>query len=124
MIRVSRRAIAALLIVLLTACHSWRPTSASPQQLISEEGPSSIRVLLSDGRELTLTNLMMRDDSIVIGRTQDGTASFAVREVRRLEVRRFSTSKTVGLSLLTAVGVTTGVYLYALSTLCDRGTCN
>ena len=34
----ARRAIAAFLMVLLTACHSWRPTTVSPQHLRKGSG--------------------------------------------------------------------------------------
>ena len=50
----ARRVIAALLLVLLTACHSWRPTTVSPQQLIPEEQPSLVRVTLIDGETVTV----------------------------------------------------------------------
>ena len=61
----ARRVIAALLLVLLTACHSWRPTTVSPQQLIPEEQPSLVRVTLIDGETVTVRDPTMRNDSIV-----------------------------------------------------------
>ena len=119
MIRVSRRAIAALLIVLLTACHSWRRTSASPQQLISEEGPSSVRVTLSSGQVITFQNPLMINDSIV-GMTESGLAGTASRDLRLLEVRRFSAGRTIGLVGLTAAAVA-AVGFIALFIQCTWG---
>ena len=99
----ARRFIAALLMVLLTACHSWRPTTVSPQRLIAEDQPSSVRVTLieygfpprMDDETVTIDDPTMRNDSIV-GDTGLGVAS---RDIRSLEVRRFSVRKTVGLVL-------------------------
>ncbi len=93
----ARRVIAALLLLLLTACHSWQPTTVSPQQLIPEEQPSSVRATLTSGEVITVENPTMRNDSIV-GATDAGVAAVASRDVRLFEVRRFSVGKTIGLS--------------------------
>ncbi len=91
----ARRFIAALLMVLLTACHSWRPTTVSPQQLIPEERPSRVRVTLTDGETVTVKDPTMRNDSIVGVRDADGAlmgspVGVASRDVRLVEARRFS----------------------------------
>jgi len=99
----TRRFIAALLMVLLTACHSWRPTTVSPQGLIAEDEPSSVRVTLTDGETVIVRNPTMRNDSIV-GAT-DADVGVASQDVRLLEVRHFSVGKTVGLVLGIAAGV-------------------
>ncbi len=98
----ARRFIAALLMVLLTACHSWRPTSVSPRRLIVEEEPSPIRVVLSDGTELTLRDATIQSDSIITGRVRFGTENLLVRDVSRVEVQRFSPFRTVGVVVLTS----------------------
>ena len=61
----ARRVIAALLMVLLNACQSWRPTTVSPHTLIPEEQPSLVRVTLIDGETVTVRDPTMRNDSIV-----------------------------------------------------------
>ena len=96
----ARRVIAALLLVLLTACHSWRPTTVSPQTLIPDEQPSSVRATLTSGQVITVRDPTMRNDSIV-----GAMMRVASRDVRLLEVRWFNALKTVGLVLGTAVGV-------------------
>jgi len=87
-------------MVLLTACHSWRPTTVSPQRLIAEEEESPIRVVLSDGTELTLRNPTIQHDSIITGRVRFGTENLLVRDVSRIEVQRFSLFRTVGVVVL------------------------
>ena len=57
-----RRVIAALLMVLLTACHSWRPTTVSPQGWTPEERPSSVRATLTNGETITVENPIVRND--------------------------------------------------------------
>ena len=95
----ARRVIAALLMVLLTACHSWEPTTISPQQLIPEDQPSSVRVTLLNGETVTVGNPTMRSDSIV-GATGDAdVAAVASRDVRLLEVLRFNAAKTFTLAV-------------------------
>ena len=111
----ARRVISALLLVLLTACHSWRPTTVSPQQLIPEERPSRVRVTLMDGETVTVEDPTMRNDSIV-GATDAGRAltrrgvEVASRDVRLLEVRRFSVTKNVVLGLGLAAFVSFAPY--------------
>ena len=100
----ARRFIAALLMVLLTACHSWRPTTVSPQQLIPEEQPSLVRVTLIDGETVTVRDPTMRNDSIVGVRDADealmtSPVGVASRDVRLLEVRRLSVTKNIVLAV-------------------------
>ncbi len=111
----TRRVIAALLLVLLTACYSWQPTTVSPQQLIPEEQPSSVRVTLMNDETVTVRDPTMRNDSIV-GATDAGRAltrravGVASRDVRLLEVRRLSVSKSVLTSAAVAAFVSFAPY--------------
>ena len=105
--QLARQFIAALLMVLLTACHSWRFTSVSPQRLIAEDQPSSVRVTLMDYETVTIDDPTMRNDSIVGVTDADGAlrtsaVGVALRDVRLLEVQRFSPSRTVGVVVLTS----------------------
>ena len=100
----ARRVIAALLMVLLTACQTWRPTTVSPHTLIPAEQPSSVRITLTSGEVITVENPTMRNDSIV-GATDEGRAltrravGVASRDVRLLEVRRLSVTKNIVLAV-------------------------
>lgn len=95
----ARRFIAAFLLGLLTGCQSWHPTTLSPRALIPEERPSSVRITLTNGAIITVMDPAMRNDSIVS--TEFGVAAWASRDVRSLEVQRFSPGKTIGLFLVT-----------------------
>ena len=90
----ARRFIAALLMVLLTACHSWQPTTVSPQGWTPEERPSSVRVTRTSGEVLTIRDPIVRNGSI-LGYTDAGVAAAALGDVRLLEVRRVHRGLTI-----------------------------
>ena len=115
----ARRVIAALLMVLLTACQTWRPTTVSPQQLIADERPSSVRATLTSGEIITVWSPRMRNDSIVGARDFSGAAAVALRDVRLLEVRRSNVAGSIGLGLL----VTVGALFLAAAVACGGGGC-
>ena len=107
----ARRVIAAVLMALLTACHTWQPITVSPQRLIAEDQPSSVRVTLMNGDTVTVENPTMRNDSIV-GVTDSNVAVVASRDVGLFEVRRFSIGRTIGLGVL-LTGLALGVAIAA-----------
>ena len=106
--RTQQRFIAALLMVLLTACQTWQGTAVSPQQLIPAERPSSVRATLKSGERVTLENPIVRNDSI-FGVTDAGVATLAgegvaSEDIGLLEVRRTSVLRSIGLGYLVLVG--------------------
>ena len=111
----TRRLIAALLLVLLTSCYSWRPTTISPARIIAEEEPSTVRVTLADGTQLTLDDPTIRSDSIV---SKEGEAQVVVSDVSRVELRLLSVAKTIGI----IVAVPVGLVLYFAS-VCAGSRC-
>ncbi len=100
----ARRIIAALLLTLITACQTWRPTYVSPQSLIPVERPSSVRATLRSGARVTLENPTMRNDSI-FGLTYAGVVGVASRDIGLLEVRKLSIWRTLGFGYLVFVFV-------------------
>ena len=110
-----RRLVATLLLLSLTACHSWRPIGASPGQVISDQQPSTMRFTLPDGSRVTATNLAVRNDSIV-GVVGSTTSVWLPADLRGLEIRSFSVGKTFGLILASAALVAAiGVISFYLS---------
>ena len=99
----ARRGIAALLLVLLTACYSWQPITVSPQGWPLEERPSSVRVTRTSGEVMTVRDPIVRNGSI-LGYSDAGPAAAALGDVRLLEVRRSNRGATIGL-----VGLVVGV---------------
>ena len=101
----ARRVIAALLIVLLTACQTWQPTTVSPQGWTPEERPSSVRATLTSGEIKTVWDPRMRNDSMVGARDFAGASAVSLRDVRLFEVRRTDVARSIGLGLLISVAV-------------------
>ena len=95
----ARRVVAALLLVLLTACHNWRATFVSPEQLIAVERPSSVRATLRSGATVTLKNPTMLNGSLY-GDTDARVLRVPAEDIGLLEVRHFSVTKTLGLGFL------------------------
>ena len=111
-VQLTRRVIAALLMVLLTACQTWQPITARPQT-----PPSSMRVTMTNGEIITLSNPTITTDSI-IGATDIGVARLATRDIRLVEVRNSNAGGSIGLGLL-AVAV---VFLAAAAKCAGGGT--
>lgn len=63
-----RSLVAVTLAATLSACTSWRPTTASPDEVVVED--EYVRVTTRDGTRLTLGTLELEGDSLV-GRTWD-----------------------------------------------------
>jgi hypothetical protein len=98
----ARRVIAALLMVLLTACQTWRPMRVRPPQTyIPAEQPSTVRATLRTGTTVTLETPTVRGDSI-FGITDAGVVGVASEDVYLLEVRRLSILRSIGLVHLVA----------------------
>ncbi len=113
--RTQQRFIAALLMVLLTACQTWQGTAVSPQQLIPAERPSSVRATLKSGERVTLENPIVRNDSI-FGVTDAGVATLAgegvaSEDIGLLEVRRTSILRSIGLGYLILLVATIPLYV-------------
>lgn len=117
----AKRPVAALLLALFTGCQTWQPTTASPQTLFPDERPTSVRLTLPDGVVVTISDPVLRNDSIVsavapaaaAGSTEfavfatptaPAVLSVALADVRSLEVQRFSLTKTIGFAALIIVG--------------------
>ena len=110
-----RRCLIGLTLVSLAfdaGCHSWRRKPIAPPEQVLAKSPD-VRVTLADGRKLELSKARLSGDSIVgLVRFFNGRmapAGAPVDQIVRLEVREFSTGKT----LLLAAGVTAVVVVAA-----------
>ncbi len=86
----------------LTACRTWRPQyQATATQMVEFEKP--VRVTLQDGSRRLLLSARIRGDSVHGMEQSTGSKgaqptfiSMPMRDVSRVEVRQFSTGRTVG----------------------------
>jgi len=102
--RFSRVIAALFLVVYLTGCHSWHTTTIARAQLTAA---SPVRVTLADGRQLTLDDASIRDDSIT-GVAGDLRTQLVASDVSIVEVREIDAGKTLG---AIAVGLFVGPML-------------
>jgi hypothetical protein len=101
-----RHTVAAVLL-LLTACTSWRVQPVGPAQLISEHHPSRVRLRGQDGHQVVVRQPFVRGDS-VLGLAQQDTTGLPMDEIHTVAVERFDWLKSGGLAVLyfgAAVGV-------------------
>ena len=87
------RAVLLLFLLLnLTACQTWQSVSLdaiSPAQLIEEDQPDRVRVLMGGGTELELENPSVEGDELVAP-----GVSMPLADILRLEVGAFSRGRT------------------------------
>ena len=95
MTRYRRRAVLLLFLLLhLTACQTWKSVSLdaiSSAQLIEEDQPDRVRVLLRGGNELELENPSVEGDELVAP-----GVSMPLADILRLEVLASSRGRTAG----------------------------
>ena len=86
--------LALLLAVLpLTGCYHWHVPETGPRASIRDSRPSQVRVTVREADEpMTLGAPILRGDSVL---GNDPTEGVAIRDIERLEVRRFDTGGTV-----------------------------
>ena len=99
---------------LLAGCRTWQAASISPERLIAEQRPASVRVTTDGGAILTLRNPMIVADSIVASEAPPSGLAFTPPrigvvsdDVRTLEVARFSAPRTLGLAAVVALAAAT-----------------
>ena len=116
-------------VLLVTACHVWRPAVVGPRQLVEEERPTFIRIVRADGTRTEVRLPRVVSDSLIaeiwgrrrVPRTAGSsvphrnvayhdTLSFALADVVRVETRELSTGRTLGVVVLAPV-VTYGVLI-------------
>ncbi len=92
------RSLALAVLLLTTAgCYGWRPVDAGPEAVIQQIRPAELRARMVDGRVVTVRNPQLVNDTIV-GASRTGEPRRApASDLASLEVRRFSTWRTVAL---------------------------
>ena len=105
-----RAAVWPLVFAFLTACSSWRVVGPTPAEYLQNQRPGEIQVTRTDSSRVKLRAPALLGDTLV-GTVGGGLArgdtahqiSISLRDVRSVEVRRFSFGKTFGLFM--GVGV-------------------
>ena len=92
-----------------TACQAWRVQPVAPESLLAADQPERVRVTRVDGSHIVLEHPVVRADTVSGSVLRNGVQQdirIPLTDVRHIETRGFSTSRTVGLGL----GVTAGLF--------------
>jgi hypothetical protein len=130
--RRARARLTSALLLALTACTTWKPTTTPLPLLLAKEQPQRLRVSLVRGGTITLRNPILRGDSLVDGRsprsatirgdplpssTTTAESAVALSDVTSVAVGRTKVLGTLGV----AVSVVAGGFLVILIHDCARG---
>jgi len=106
-----RRVLSSILLpVYLSSCTSWQVQSVSPEQVVTEDQPSKIRVTLTDSSELEMEQPRIVGDTLrglVKGGADDSLVERDVllADIAAVRVKKTSTTKSVLLGVgFVAVG--------------------
>jgi hypothetical protein len=116
------RAIATTLLVTasLSACTSWQVQTVAPEQVVSTQHPSSVRVQRLDGSRAVVDDPRIGGDSL-LGVTVGKPTGVPLADIYQVAVKRVSAGKTVGLVLAIPAGIIILSYVVCAATDCLSG---
>ena len=121
-VRLLRRPLAVVLIPLVAlGCYSWQTAKVTPQVLVETEHPKAVRVTTVDSVQTKVAGPRIAGDTLrgtvvspsAWGKTRRDSVAVALRDVTRVEVRRYDSGRTLALIFVSALIV--GAVAYAIS---------
>ncbi len=91
------------LVSFMSACHKW--STVQPGQPFAEEGAEELRITRTDGQRVVLKESVVVGDSVV-GLVNGDSASFALSDMDKIQVRKGDWVGTTLLVLGVVVGAT------------------
>jgi hypothetical protein len=92
----ARRIAGGVLLLYATGCATWRPLSGTMAQNVRAESIPTARVALRDGRQLMLSDVVIRADSVYgYDEGERARRAFALSDVGYVEERRVSVARTL-----------------------------
>lgn len=92
--RTPRQLVGALLVLVCSACHSWRPAPAAPDT-VGTAPLARARIVKRDGSAVVLNAVQVRDDSVVgFAGAERARRAIARADVARIETRQVSAGRT------------------------------
>ena len=95
------------LVAFMSACHKW--STVEPGQPFAEKGTAEVRITQTGGQRVVLKESVVVGDSVV-GLVNGDSASFALSEMDKIQVRK---GDWVGTTLL-VLGTVAGASLVAI----------
>ena len=83
----------------LNGCSRWQVQQVTPQQLISDRSPRSVRIRQHSGPLVVLREPFLRGDTI-LGRSGRSERAVSLIDVHEVSIRRTDPVKTTGLVVL------------------------
>lgn len=116
------RAVAGLLMLAttLTACTSWQVQTVAPEQVITTQHPSTVRVQRLDGTRAVVEDPRIGGDSL-LGVTIGKPIGVPLADIYQVAVKRVSAGKTVGLVLAIPAGLLVMSYAICAASDCLAG---
>ena len=99
------------LVTFMSACHKW--STVQPGQPFAEEGTAELRISTTDVYRVVLKQSSVVGDSVV-GLVDGDSASIALSEVKKVEVRK---GDWVGTTLV-VLGVAAGAFVAIVAVSC------
>lgn len=117
--RVRRAVAAVLLAVYLPACHHWvTPQGMTPQEYITANHPSTVRVTLADSTRVVLQHPRAASDSLWGSLAPGGQWGAPLSSVQLFQVRKSDAAGTVFLTLGIVVGT-----VFVAGAICAAANC-
>ena len=107
-----RRVLSSILLpVYLASCTSWQVQTVSPEQVVTEDQPSKIRVTLTDSSELEMEQPRIVGDTLrgLVKGGADGERDVLLADIATVRVKKTDT----GNSVLLGLGIAAGVFAVA-----------
>jgi hypothetical protein len=113
------RAVAGLLLLATTlaACTSWQVQTVTPEQVVTTQHPSTVRVQRLDGTRAVVDDPRIGGDSL-LGLTIGKPIGVPLADIHQVAVKRGNAGKTVGLVLAVTVGV-----IVLAGVMCEASDC-
>ena len=115
-------AVTLLVATSLSACTSWQVQTVTPEQVVTTQHPSAVRVQLLDGNQIVLDSPRIAGDSI-LGATGGKMTGVPLAGVHDVAVRHGSTGKTIGLVIGVTAGTLIGLAIIGTIIVCNETTC-
>jgi hypothetical protein len=109
-----RTIVAAILIVTLTSCTTWKAVSITPANYIRMHDPDAVWIQLEDGSTLVLSRPRVIGDSLR-GITAGAYRNVALTKVTRMRAQEHSGKKTAIAAAASTVFAVAVIYLLAKS---------
>jgi hypothetical protein len=103
----------------LTACMSWQVQPVSPEQVVTTERPTTVRVQRKDGAQFVMADPRIAGDTL-LGSVDGKPARIALSDISNVAVKRDDGTRTAAI----IIGVVVVPIVILIAALCGSGGCS